>query len=433
MSSRWLMVLRNVLRNWPVTATVITVAVALHIGVSVYPELYPDDASETRRRFGAATTLAIYLKTLPDAPRKPIPQLTGPFDLWDGQLWRVTVSGFHHGNVLHLVMNCLAIASMGWLLEPRMGRLWYAAFLLTATTVSGVPDCLLSNYAIGLSGGAYAMFGLLLVLRKHDPLIADIVPPSFAIIGFGWLFLCMALTAFDLLAIANAAHVAGVIYGLLAGQIFYGRRTVRRRWKLSFFAAHLLLLPAFYLIMHPFWIGSYHWYRARSEENLQSKAALLEQAVTRDPSLEIPWSLLADYYATTGDLHRGWETILRGLDYNRSDERGVLVAQQVWLKFKTPDERWEALEALRKILGDESRDWWHRLRIVPNRVRFAGVPIALDLGLPQPNANKLQNDAERACAALFVGAAGQPMTQQNLSAPAIDPDAPGSAAEGVTF
>ena len=128
-----------------------------------------------------------------------------------------------------------------------------------------------------------------------------------------------------------------------------------------------------------------------------------------------------------------WTTILSGLDYNRSADRGVLVAQGIWLSFKTPDECWEALEALRKIFGDESRDWWHRLKVVPNRARITGVPIALDLGLPQPNANKLQNEAERACVQLFMGAAEQSMTRQNLTAPVIDPDEPGSAAEGVTF
>lgn len=421
---------RRVLSEWPVTVAVIAAAVAVHLAVTLYPTWNPEDGSEARRRFGASTELAIYRTNPEDGRRKAIPQLTGPFDLWGGELWRVTASGFHHADLMHLAMNCLGIAFMGWLLEPRMGSPGYAAFLLTAVTVAGVASCLLSNYGIGLSGGAYALFGCLVWLRSREPAVADRFPPALVTIGFVWLFLGMGLTLLELMPIDNVAHVTGLIYGWIVGRVFFGPNPAPFAGRMAFFAAHLLLVPAFYFIMHPFWIGRYHWYLAYSEENRQQQAAHYGEAIARDPSLELPWSELARHYADGGDRLRGWETILHGLDYNRSDDGGVNTARHIWNNLETPDERWQALQTLQAVFDDEARDWKYRLGILPAGLVSAGVPVAMEFGLPVPDADELEDDAEREFVELILQDASG---LHDLSAPAVVPDASGSAAEGVTL
>src|SRR5690606_21738384 len=52
--------------------------------------------------------------------------LFGPFDLWDGQWWRIPISGFHHAGFVHLIVNCLSMVTLGQLLERRMPRWLYA-------------------------------------------------------------------------------------------------------------------------------------------------------------------------------------------------------------------------------------------------------------------------------------------------------------------
>ena len=253
-SSRWMFLIRR----FPVTSAVIAVAVVMQVAVWVYPFVRPNDERDTRRHLGAVTTLAIYQQKAAGQPREQIPQLLGQFDLWEGELWRVPISGFHHANIghpanpLHLIMNCLAIAFMGGILEPRMGRWRYAVFFLTATTVSMVPEYLLSHDGIGLSGGAYAFFGCLLVLMQREEAVADRLPPSFVSTGFIWLFLCMAATYFDVIAIGNAAHVTGLIYGWIVGQAFYVPRLLSGLCKIALLTGHLLLIPAAYFLIHPF-------------------------------------------------------------------------------------------------------------------------------------------------------------------------------------
>jgi membrane associated rhomboid family serine protease len=431
-SSRWMFVLRR----FPVTSAIIAAAVLMQLAVWVYPFVRPKDERETRRHLGAVTLLVIYEQKNAGQPREQIPQLLGAFDLWGGQLWRVPLSGFHHVNMghpanpLHLIMNCLAIAFMGGILEPRMGRWRYALFFLTATTISMVPELLMSNYVMGLSGGAYALFGCLLVLMQREDAVADCLPPSFVPTGFIWLFLCMAATFFDLIAIGNAAHVTGLIYGWLVGQACYVPRRLSGLCKIALLAGHLLLIPAGYLLMHPFWLGTYQWYQAENETDTARKVYHLEQAIERDPSLRIPWRRLADYYAKTGETQRGWQTILRGLDYNRSDDGGVKTARAIWLTFRTPDERWQALQTLESLFGENNRDWLFRLGILPNKRFRRGLPIALDLGLPTPGADTLNDETERDFARLFSSGRAE---YHDLNAPAVEPDRPDSAVEGVSL
>ncbi|MBT4863741.1 MAG: rhomboid family intramembrane serine protease [Planctomycetaceae bacterium] len=468
-SSRWMFLFRR----FPVTSAVIAAAVVVQVAVWVYPFVRPNDERETSRHLGAVTTLAIYEQKAADQPREQIPQLLGPFDLWEGELWRVPISGFHHANIghpanpLHLVMNCLAIAFMGSILEPRMGRWWYAAFFLSSITVSAIPELLMSEYGVGLSGGAYALFGCLLVLMQREEAIADRLPPSFVSTGFIWLFLCMVATFFDVIAIGNAAHVTGLIYGWFVGQVFYVPRRLGGLCKTTLLAGHLLLIPAGYFLMHPFWLGSYHWYQAKYATEADRKVYHLEQSIDREPSLRIPWSMLAQHYADTGESQRGWETILRGLDYNRSDDGGVKTAQKIWKKFRTPDERWKALQSLQSQFGKNTRNWQFRLGILsttrPQRIVTAdgcwkalhlriGVdtrglqsqlgllsirrldlptpPIALDFGFSTRDAYIPRNEAERD---FVLQLFPRPMEEYDLTAPQIDPFRFDSAAEGVSL
>jgi rhomboid protease GluP len=421
----------------PVTAAIILAAVGLQVAVWVYPHVRPDEARQTRRHLGAVSELGLYPQSEAGKPRRPKPQLFGPFDLWEGELWRVTVSGFHHANLgheanaMHLVMNCLAIAFMGGLLEPRMGRWTYGAFFLLATTVSGIPEFLMSHYAVGLSGGAFALFGCLLVMRKQERELAELLPPSFVSLGMGWLVLCFVLTLLDVVAIANLAHLSGLIYGWLFGQAFYAGKGAAGVRKGAFVAGHLLLLPAAYFLMHPFWLGTYHWYHAREEADPDRRIRRLERAVAWDPALQQPWTLLADEYVNRGEPHRAWTTLLRGLNYNRTDALAASKAQKVWLKFRTPDERWAALLALQQTFGDEDDlAWKHRLGILPNRPLGRALKIGLDLGLPEPNAYVPQTAVEKQLVRLL---SRRGPIERDLSAPPVDPHSADSAAEGTTL
>ncbi len=411
---------RDGLRVCPVTCGIIAAAVVLFLAVWIGELLHsdPSEAREMTHLLGAVTSRLVV----------NLPGLYGPFKLWDGELWRIPLSGFHHGGLLHLGLNCLGLVFLGRLLESRMKWFSYTVYFLTATTVSLVPEYLAGNNPIGLSGGVYAMFGTLLVLRRRDARIAEALPPGVVQMGLVWLFLCIGLTYLEILRIANLAHFTGLAYGWVAGEVLLGTYSTNRKLRLGFYAAHLLLVPVLYFVVHPVWIGRYHWYLAIDKRDQSRQTQNLEQAVSRDPGLEAAWRLLAAIYAQSGELQRAWETILKGLAYNRSDENANRLAQAIWSRFHLPSDRKDALDTLNKVFGEEAADWRERLGISP---AGAESPVAMsrDNLIPEPDVGKI--DSQGAFQLRFLQGTQQPFPTRDLLAPDVDPNAPHSAAEGV--
>ena len=405
MQANYFVKIKNEAIRYPVTAGIISVAVVLFLAIQIHRQLDPD--AEVSRIWGAVVPLVVV----------GLEDLNGPLELWGGQWWRIPISGFHHGGLLHLVMNCLGIAYMGRLLELQMNRFVYLLFFLTATTLSMLPEFLMDHFAVGLSGGAYAMFGCLMILRKKDEQIAEVFNESVVQFGLFWLFGCILLTAFEIMNIANAAHFVGFGYGWIFGNIFYGSWSVSlsRRWV--FYASHLLFIPTFYFVMHPYWIGRYHWNLARLEFRFSKKYEHMQSAVAYDPSLRGPWLFLASYQFDEGDRLLGWKTVLEGLSYNRSDEKSVELSREIWSKLQTPAEKRTALKILGEVFQDEELIWQKRLGFLASNQEVAEQE--------QPKDSKTTNTG------LPLSNFPSDLEEQDLSAPAVDPKSPESAVEGV--
>lgn len=83
------------------------------------------------------------------------------YKLWIlcGEWWRLLTAGFVHGGLWHLVMNMLALYSLGRMMEPYYGSLRYGILLL-ASTVCGFLFLMAGGHntvAVGLSGGLYGL------------------------------------------------------------------------------------------------------------------------------------------------------------------------------------------------------------------------------------------------------------------------------------
>ncbi|MEZ4321307.1 MAG: rhomboid family intramembrane serine protease [Myxococcota bacterium] len=132
----------------------------------------------------------------------------------DGQVWRLVRSVGLHADGLHLLVNCVAIAVLGRLLEPWIGPvrlLWWFA-------LSGVGGSIASHLAgltqsDGASGGAFGLLGAMLVLgvRNRHRLDDEDRP-----IVTRWLpgFLVLNLVISVLLPFVDAVgHVGGLLVG----------------------------------------------------------------------------------------------------------------------------------------------------------------------------------------------------------------------------
>ncbi len=401
--------LRRFIALCPITAAIILTSLLLHAAVMVY-ELRGE--KEVYRRLGSVETLTLFHAEDRNGPLVAIPQMSGPFDLWDGEWWRILVSAFLHGGLLHLVMNGLGLAALGWLLEPRMGRIRFLLFFLAGTMISMVPEFLLEHQAVGLSGGLYAMFGALLPLRRRDPEVAEILTPQAVRFGLAWLVGCVVATQLEIVNIANGAHFAGFIYGWIVGQVLFGavRHSKLARW--SFIAMHLLLIPAVYFTMHPVWNGRYYWYQAYGEQDREKQTELLKQAVARDPSLRLVWDELSKIEFQNGNRGEAWRLVVEGLHHNRSNEHALKLARDIWSRM-TADERRAGRETVRTYFAEDTETWLVRLKPEHD-------PAMDPLLSPFRTKPAARTTPER-----------EPGVKQNLAAPPVNPQDPASAAEGV--
>jgi GlpG protein len=124
---------------------------------------------------------------------------------------------------MHLVMNMLAMHSLGTALEIRMGSWRLGLMVLAIAIISNVAQYLYSGPTFGgMSGVAFGLFGYAWMKSEFDPEAGIFIPSRSVAMMLGWLVLCMT----GLIGpIANAAHFAGLIVGILLG---YGP-VIRRR------------------------------------------------------------------------------------------------------------------------------------------------------------------------------------------------------------
>lgn len=91
------------------------------------------------------------------------------FQSW--QVWRIFLAPLLHGSSSHLLGNCLAMALVGFQLEPIVGRGWYALiFVLSA--LGGVAGSLIGNdpsmTTVGASGAITGLIAATFVMSFHE-------------------------------------------------------------------------------------------------------------------------------------------------------------------------------------------------------------------------------------------------------------------------
>lgn len=413
--------LRRTWNDCPLTCVFVSAATGLFVATTAYQMSRDATAAEAQRVMGAVSQLQVVAE----------PSLNGPLQLWDGQWWRIPISGFHHGNLIHLLINCLSLLFLGLLLEPRMRKAAYFAFFLCATTLSLLAEFLVEDYAVGLSGAGCAMFGVLLVARRSDERIADVLTDSVVRFVAVYLVACIFLTSLEIVSIANRAHFTGLAYGWLAGMLLFGRWRAARRWRIVFYASHVLALgAAFYLVAHPFWIGRHHWYLALSERDVDRRVEQLEEAVAREPGLRRPWIVLTEHYFNRGDRLLAWKTILKAVDLNRSDDELVRKAAQVWRHPGFWRERAQAIGVLAERFGAKAAIWQERIGMQERR--HGERPLQFAEGATQgEQENEGSTDRDFGGIVLPLFESPQGRRRRDAPAPTVDPDAPDSAAQGV--
>lgn len=146
---------------------------------------------------------------------------TGLAALKQGEIWRLITPIFLHFSIMHIVFNVWATLSLGTLIEYRRGTRVLSILVLITAIASNTGQYLYSveyEHGLGVFGGLsgvlYGLFGYLWVKGSNEPEQGMILPPSTIQMMLIWLVLCFTGV---LGPIANAAHVVGLVSGILLG------------------------------------------------------------------------------------------------------------------------------------------------------------------------------------------------------------------------
>lgn len=176
--------------------------------------------------------------------------------------FRLVSAIFVHMDVVHFGMNMLALSFLARAAEPAVGSARFAIAYVVTGVVGYLASAAWSLFVqpeavctAGASGAVFGVMGLLLgwLLRRRDPRWKDLaVQAAISIVLFG--FAVNALS--DDIRINNAAHLGGMVSGVLFGLCYAGRpyRVLEGALKLGALASVLACVAALILAQRsPLW------------------------------------------------------------------------------------------------------------------------------------------------------------------------------------
>lgn len=137
-----------------------------------------------------------------------------------GEWWRFITCCFLHFGILHLLMNMYALVYIGLLLEPRIGSGKFAASYLITGVLASITSFWWNDLTIsaGASGAIFGMYGLFLALLCTNLIEKATRTPLLISIG---VFVMFNLANGMKEGIDNAAHIGGLVGGLIIGFSYY--------------------------------------------------------------------------------------------------------------------------------------------------------------------------------------------------------------------
>jgi len=210
-------------KSYPATVIMVAISVAV-------VALCTDWRSKEQRMWGLPRTCnrddSVLLEKM--FIRKPLVQLPmgertlrwyGAADaigtLKSGEVWRFVTPIFLHFNFLHILFNMSWLRSLGGAIEYVRGTRRFLILVTVIAVISNLAQLYWSGPAFGgMSGVVYGLIGYAWMKGKTQPWLGIGLSSDQVVYSVLFLLLCMG-GAFG--PIANAAHVAGFVVGIVIG------------------------------------------------------------------------------------------------------------------------------------------------------------------------------------------------------------------------
>jgi rhomboid protease GluP len=135
-----------------------------------------------------------------------------------GEYWRLVAAMFLHGGWLHWFLNSWALYQLGTLYETLFGSVRFALIYFVSGICASIASALMGHGpAVGASGAIFGILGAFIFSIRRSPQYRH-QPWTKNLIGqlVFWIAVNIVI-GFSVKFIDNAAHIAGLISGLLLG------------------------------------------------------------------------------------------------------------------------------------------------------------------------------------------------------------------------
>ena len=150
----------------------------------------------------------------------------------NNQWWRLVSPMFLHFSFAHLAFNCLWIYILGEKIERIDGSLTFITIVIFTAVSSNSLQYFWNGSSLfgGLSGVIYGLLGFCMILEMDSSRNRYDIPPGLYLFMIIWLVLGFLgiLELFGFGAIANFAHLGGLVSGIIFAMIY---KILYLRWE----------------------------------------------------------------------------------------------------------------------------------------------------------------------------------------------------------
>jgi rhomboid protease GluP len=142
-----------------------------------------------------------------------------------GQYWRLVAAMFLHGGMVHLLLNLFSLYQVGSLYELMFGARRFVFIYFVAGIAASVASTLrIDGMSVGASGAIFGIVGAFISSVLRSPSWRRERSARGLVVQCVLLIIANLMIGMSVERVDNAAHVGGLVTGLLLGAILPGKR-----------------------------------------------------------------------------------------------------------------------------------------------------------------------------------------------------------------